>query len=35
MKHPAIEMYEYHIWANAVIIERLKELPQEISSGNK
>ncbi|MCI1592690.1 DinB family protein [Heyndrickxia oleronia] len=30
MKHPAIEMYEYHIWANAVIIERLKELPQEI-----
>ncbi|MGG4380633.1 DinB family protein [Priestia megaterium] len=30
MTHPALKMYDYHIWANGVIIERLKELPQDI-----
>ncbi len=28
--HPAIKMYDYHVWANGVIIDRLKELPQDI-----
>jgi uncharacterized damage-inducible protein DinB len=30
MTHPALKMYEYHVWANGVIIDRLKELPQDI-----
>ncbi|MFE3977172.1 MULTISPECIES: DinB family protein [unclassified Peribacillus] len=30
MTHPALKMYEYHAWANGVIIDRLKELPQDI-----
>lgn len=27
MTHPALKMYDYHSWANGVIIDRLKELP--------
>ncbi|WP_430175256.1 DinB family protein [Peribacillus simplex] len=32
MNHPKpiLEMYSYHSWANGVIIDRLKELPQHI-----
>lgn len=30
MTHPALIMYKYHVWANGVIIDRLKELPQDI-----
>jgi uncharacterized damage-inducible protein DinB len=30
MTHPALKMYDYHIWANGVVIDRLKELPQNI-----
>ncbi|MEY8189598.1 DinB family protein [Peribacillus simplex] len=32
MKHPepVLEMYNYHSWANGVIIDRLNELPQHI-----
>jgi uncharacterized damage-inducible protein DinB len=30
MTHPAIKMYDYHVWANEVIMDRLKELPEEI-----
>ncbi|MGE7767318.1 DinB family protein [Peribacillus sp. NPDC096540] len=30
MTHPALKMYNYHVWANGVIIDRLKELPQDI-----
>ncbi|WNB93375.1 DinB family protein [Bacillus sp. NEB1478] len=30
MTHPALEMYDFHVWANGVIIDRLKELPEEI-----
>jgi uncharacterized damage-inducible protein DinB len=30
MTHPALKMYNYHVWANEVIIDRLKELPKEI-----
>ena len=30
MTHPALIMYKYHVWANGVIIDRLKELPKEI-----
>ncbi|MDM5436474.1 DinB family protein [Bacillus hominis] len=30
MAHPALIMYKYHVWANGVIIDRLKELPQDI-----
>ncbi|SES28654.1 Uncharacterized damage-inducible protein DinB (forms a four-helix bundle) [Gracilibacillus ureilyticus] len=30
MKHPALKMYDYHIWANEVIMDRLKELPEDI-----
>lgn len=30
MTHPTLKMYDYHIWANGVIIDRLKELPQDI-----
>jgi uncharacterized damage-inducible protein DinB len=30
MTHPALKMYDYHVWANGVIIDRLKEFPQDI-----
>lgn len=30
MTHPELKMYNYHVWANGVIIDRLKELPKEI-----
>ncbi|MFC5451584.1 DinB family protein [Paenibacillus aestuarii] len=30
MTHSALKMYDYHVWANGVIIDRLKELPQDI-----
>ncbi|WP_025026272.1 DinB family protein [Caldalkalibacillus mannanilyticus] len=30
MTHPALKMYNYHVWANGVIMDRLKELPQDI-----
>ena len=30
MTHPALIMYKYHVWANGMIIDRLKELPQDI-----
>jgi uncharacterized damage-inducible protein DinB len=30
MTHPALKMYDYHIWANGVIVDRLKEFPQDI-----
>lgn len=30
MTHTAIEMYDYHIWANQTMLDRLKELPQDI-----
>jgi uncharacterized damage-inducible protein DinB len=30
MTHPALKMYDYHVWANGVIIDRLKELPKDI-----
>ncbi|SEN73394.1 DinB family protein [Lihuaxuella thermophila] len=30
MKHHALQLYDYHVWANQRIVERLKELPEEI-----
>ena len=30
MTYPTLKMYDYHAWANEVIINRLKELPQDI-----
>jgi uncharacterized damage-inducible protein DinB len=30
MTHPALKMYDYHVWANGVIIDRLIELPEDI-----
>ncbi len=30
MKHPAIQQYHYHKWANNRVFEHLKELPAEI-----
>lgn len=30
MTHPVLKMYDYHVWVNGVIIDRLKELPQDI-----
>lgn len=30
MRHPAIQQYDYHKWANTRIIERLKELPDKV-----
>ncbi|MFC5650707.1 DinB family protein [Paenibacillus solisilvae] len=30
MAHPAIEMYNYHVWANRTMLDRLKELPRDI-----
>ncbi|MCM3624422.1 DinB family protein [Brevibacillus borstelensis] len=29
MKHHAVQLYEYHIWANERIFQQLKELPEE------
>lgn len=30
MSNVVMEMYDYHVWANKVIFDRLKELPSEI-----
>ncbi|RDI38020.1 DinB family protein [Falsibacillus pallidus] len=30
MDHSVLKMYDYHLWANEVILNRLKELPQDI-----
>ncbi|MCJ7842961.1 DinB family protein [Lederbergia sp. NSJ-179] len=30
MKHEALQLYDYHVWANNKFFGRLKELPQEI-----
>lgn len=30
MKHPALQLYDYHLWANQRVFENLKELPQNI-----
>ncbi|UVI32959.1 DinB family protein [Paenibacillus spongiae] len=30
MTHYALRMYDYHVWANQTLINRLKELPQEV-----
>ncbi|NOU92421.1 damage-inducible protein DinB [Paenibacillus sp. LMG 31456] len=30
MAHASIEMYDYHVWANKTMLERLKEIPQDI-----
>jgi uncharacterized damage-inducible protein DinB len=30
MIHSVLEMHDYHVWANGVILSRLKELPQDI-----
>ncbi len=30
MIHSVLEMHDYHVWANGVILNRLKELPQDI-----
>lgn len=30
MTHPSLKMYDYHVWANEVILDRLIELPQDI-----
>ncbi|GIN70263.1 protein DinB [Bacillus sp. J14TS2] len=30
MVHSVLTMYKYHIWANEVILNRLKELPQDV-----
>lgn len=30
MINPVLEMYEYHVWANEVIMNRLKELPEGV-----
>lgn len=30
MKHRALELYDYHVWANNRVFERLKELPADI-----
>lgn len=29
-KHHALQLYDYHVWANNKFFERLKELPQDI-----
>lgn len=29
-KHHALQLYDYHVWANNKLFERLKELPEEI-----
>lgn len=30
MKHDALRLYVYHVWANQRVFERLKELPREV-----
>ncbi|HET7578750.1 MAG TPA: DinB family protein [Bacillales bacterium] len=30
MKHHALQLYDYHVWANKKFFERIKELPQGI-----
>lgn len=30
MAHPVLDMYDYHVWANGVIIDHMKELPQDL-----
>ncbi|MBT2733461.1 DinB family protein [Bacillus sp. ISL-7] len=30
MTHPVLKLYNYHVWANGVIMDRLRELPQDI-----
>lgn len=30
MTHTSIEMYDYHVWANKTMLDRLKEIPQDI-----
>jgi uncharacterized damage-inducible protein DinB len=30
MKHNALQLYDYHLWANQKVFQHLKELPQEI-----
>lgn len=30
MTHPAIEMYDYHVWEISRIIDRLKEIPEAL-----
>lgn len=31
MKHEALRLYEYHVWANEKVFERLQEVPEEVS----
>jgi uncharacterized damage-inducible protein DinB len=30
MKHTAVDMYDFHIWANQTMLQRLKEIPEDI-----
>lgn len=30
MKHHALKLYDYHVWANKQVFDRLKELPHDI-----
>jgi uncharacterized damage-inducible protein DinB len=30
MTQTSIEMYDYHVWANKTMLDRLKEIPQDI-----
>ncbi|WP_028403129.1 DinB family protein [Ectobacillus panaciterrae] len=30
MKHHAVQLYDYHVWANRKLFNRLKELPKEL-----
>ncbi|MFP5109469.1 DinB family protein [Neobacillus sp. C211] len=30
MTHPVLKLYNYHVWANGLIMDRLRELPQDI-----
>lgn len=29
MKHNALQLYDYHVWANERVFQHLKELPEE------
>lgn len=31
MKHEALRLYEYHVWANEKVFERLQEVPEGVS----
>ncbi|MGG1984780.1 hypothetical protein [Brevibacillus brevis] len=31
MKHEALRLYDYHVWANEKVFERLQEVPEEVS----